>query len=146
MKYVGDLECSKSNLIPILHAIQKDLGYVPREWSIELAKILGISLAEIYEVLTFYHYFKLSPQGKHVIQICTGTACHVKGSDVILEAVKKHLAINENETTPDGEFQIETVRCIGACGLAPAVTVDGEVLGKCTAEKLIEKIEQIKQL
>lgn len=134
----------RGNLIPILHEIQKNHGYVPREWSMELAKCLGINLAQIYEVLTFYHYFKLSPQGKNRISICTGTACHVKGSNEILEAVKKHLGIAENETTPDRQFQLETVRCIGACGLAPAVTINDEVIGKCTSEKVIEKIEQLK--
>jgi len=136
----------KGNLIPILHDIQKDLGYVPREWSMELAKTLGISLAQIYEVLTFYNYFKLKPQGKNRIQVCLGTACHVKGAPIILEAIKKHLGIqNEGEATADRLFQLDVVRCIGACGLAPAVTVNDEVIGKCTPEKVIERIEALKK-
>jgi NADH-quinone oxidoreductase subunit E len=135
----------RGGLITVLHAIQKDIGYVPREWSVELGQILRIPLAQIYEVLTFYHYFKLEPQGKNSIQICLGTACHVKGASAIAGAVQKYLGLKrDGGATEDRLFQVDAVRCIGACGLAPAVTLNGEVIGKCTPEKMIEKIDLIR--
>lgn len=142
-KYVKRWNGAEGNLIMILHAIQEDEGYVPREWSIELAKELNTPLARIYEVLTFYHYFRQKPQGKHKIQVCMGTACHVKGGDKILEAVTKELNVQENETTADRQFSVDVVRCIGACGLAPAVVIDGETISRATPEIVLEKIKSL---
>ena len=95
---------------------------------------MGVSLAEVYGVATFYSQFSLTPKGKHTVSICLGTACYVKGSDKLLEAVEHQLGIRCGECTPDRMFSIESCRCVGACGLAPVMIVDGEVYGKLTAK------------
>ncbi len=105
-------------LIPILHEVQDLLGYLPEDAQKMIAKSLGISLAEVYGVATFYSRFKLNPKGKYNIQICLGTACYVKGSDKVLEKIEETLGIKAGETTADGKFSIESARCVGACGLA----------------------------
>ncbi|OHE74023.1 MAG: hypothetical protein A2007_04090 [Verrucomicrobia bacterium GWC2_42_7] len=142
-KYVDKWRNVEGSLIMVLHDIQEDIGYVPREWAMEIGKALDIKLARIYEVLTFYHYFKLKPQGKHSIHVCTGTACHIKGAPAILEILKTQLGFNVGETTADRLFNLDVVRCVGACGLAPAVVIDGEVNGKSTPEKIIEKVKSL---
>jgi len=98
-----------------------------------IAEELNIPLAEVYGVATFYSQFSLNPKGKHKISVCLGTACYVKGSDKVLEAVERELRISCGECTPDKKFSIESCRCVGACGLAPVMIVDGEVYGKLTA-------------
>lgn len=118
------------NLIMVLHEIEKSLGYVPRDISKQLARGLNIPLAQIYEVLTFYNYFRLTPPAKNKIQVCMGTACYIKGSGDILESLKAQLGVNEGEITPDGQFEIENVRCIGCCGLSPVIKVGDKVFGK----------------
>ena len=120
----------EGNLIMILHAIQNAEGYVPREVAMELALELGISLARIYEVITFYNYFRLVPPGKHNVMVCTGTACYLKGSASILGEVESQLGIKEGETTEDREYHLETVRCIGCCGMSPAMVVDSKTHGR----------------
>lgn len=134
----------EGSLIMILHDIQESLGYVPREWAMELSRMINVRLARIYEVLTFYHYFKLKPQGKHSVQVCLGTACHIKGSQGIVDTLKSKFGFVVGEATPDREFQLDVIRCIGACGIAPAVIVDKETIGKCTPEKITAKIESLK--
>jgi NADH-quinone oxidoreductase subunit E len=119
----------EGNLIMILHAIQNRHGYVPRELAMELSQELGVKLARIYEVLTFYHYFKLQPPGAHTITVCNGTACYLKGATELLNALKGELGISEGQSTPDGQIRLETVRCIGCCGMAPALVIDGETCG-----------------
>ena len=120
----------KGNLIMILHEIQNHYGYVPRGISFELSRILDIPLARIYEVITFYHYFKLDPPAKHLISVCLGTACYLKGSMEIMDEIRNILHINEGETTKDGVFHLQGVRCLGCCGLAPVMTIDGKIYGK----------------
>jgi len=120
----------EGNLIMILHAIQDQYGYVPREVAMELSRELGVRLALIYEVITFYHYFKLQPPGRHNITVCNGTACYLKGTPALLNALKAKLGIGEGQTTPDREFHIDVVRCIGCCGMSPAIVVDGKTHGK----------------
>jgi len=120
----------EGNLIMILHAIQNEHGYVPRGVAMQLARELGVSLARIYEVITFYHYFKLVPPGRHNVAVCIGTACYLKGGANILEEMETQLGIKESETTADREFHLETVRCIGCCGMSPAMVIDGKTHGR----------------
>lgn len=124
------------NLIMVLHQIQNRCGYVPREISFEVARALDIPLARIYEVITFYHYFKLEPPGKNIISVCMGTACYLKGGPEILEKVKSELGVGEGETTPDKEFHVQVVRCLGCCGLAPVMTVGQKVYGGVTPDQI----------
>ena len=120
----------EGNLIMILHEIQNHHGYVPRELSLKLSKMLDIPLARIYEVITFYNYFKLTPPGKHRISLCMGTACYLRGAAIILEEIKNILGVKEGQTTKDGLFYLDVVRCLGCCGLAPVVMIDHKVYGK----------------
>ena len=117
-------------LMPVLHDAQTIYGYLPAEVQTVIAEELNIPLAEVYGVATFYSQFSLTPKGKHKISVCLGTACYVKGSDKILEAIEKELRISCGECTPDKKFSIESCRCVGACGLAPVMIIDGEVYGK----------------
>lgn len=128
----------EGNLIMIFHEIQNEYGYVPRGVSMKLSELLEVPLARIYEVLTFYNYFKLEKPGKHSISICMGTACYLKGANDILKRFKDFLNVQEGETTEDGLFQLNVVRCLGCCGLAPVVTVDEKVYGKVTKDQIPE--------
>ncbi len=130
MACINANRCDKGALMPVLHEAQRIYGYLPAEVQTVIAEELNIPLAEVYGVATFYSQFSLSPKGKHKISICLGTACYVKGSDKILEAVEHELRITCGECTPDKKFSIDSCRCVGACGLAPVMIVDGEVYGK----------------
>lgn len=135
----------KSNLIQILNEVQEKYGYISTEAQKEISDYLGISMAEVYGVITFYSRFTLKPKGKYNIAVCLGTACFVKGSEKVLDKVKEILKIDVGQTTEDGLFSIEATRCVGACGLAPVFTVNDEVHGKATpelAEKIIREIQQ----
>ena len=120
----------RGNLIMIFHEIQNTYGYVPRDVSLKLSGILDVPLARIYEVLTFYNYFKLDEPGRNIISICMGTACYLKGAGAVLKEFRNILNIEENQTTEDGNFHLTTVRCLGCCGLAPVVTINEKVYGK----------------
>ena len=120
----------EGNLIMILHAIQDEFGYVPRGVANELSKEMGIHMARIYEVITFYHYFRLTPPGNHSLQVCMGTACYLKGAEELHDELDRQLALLATSGGRKGEFQLETVRCIGCCGMAPAVVMDGETHGR----------------
>ncbi len=135
----------KDNLIQMLNEIQEHYGYVPMDVQEKLSEFLNIPLAEIYGVVTFYSRFSLEPQGKYRITVCLGTACFVKGSQKIMDRLTEKLGIGPGETTKDGLFTIEQTRCVGACGLAPVFTVNGEVYGKATVKKLDEVIEKLKE-
>jgi len=128
--FIDSLDTTKGALIEILHKAQGIFGYLSRDVQLYIARKLGIPGAEVYGVVSFYSYFTTKPSGKHTISVCMGTACFVRGADKILEKFKERLRIESNETTEDGLFTIKDVRCIGACGLAPVVTVDGKVYGK----------------
>lgn len=117
-------------LMPILHEAQNIYGYLPSEVQSVISDELNIPLAEVYGVATFYSRFTLNPKGKHKISVCLGTACYVKGSDKILSAIEKELRITCGECTPDRKFSVDSCRCVGACGLAPVMIIDGEVYGK----------------
>lgn len=129
----------KSNLIQILNEVQETYGYIPRTAQLAISEYLGLTMAEIYGVITFYSRFSLKPKGKYNVSVCLGTACFVKGSEKILDKLKSKLGIDVGQTTKDGKFSIEATRCIGACGLAPVFTVNDEVYGNATPE-LLDKI------
>ena len=134
----------KSKLIPILQAVQEEYRYLPQEVLTFISSSLNISPAKVYGVATFFAHFTLIPKGKHIIRICDGTACHVKKSATIINAVKKKLKLKENEiTTKDMLFTIETVACLGACGLAPVLVIDGEVHGQMSPEKVVDLIDNM---
>lgn len=124
----------KGALIPVLHEAQGIYGYLPIEVQSIIAEGLGISLAEVYGVVTFYAQFSLNPKGQYEIGVCLGTACYVKGSGDILEKFKQLLGIDVGECTPDGKFSLTATRCVGACGLAPVVTVNEDVYGRLTVD------------
>lgn len=128
-----------------LHEIQDACGYISEDNQKYLAKELGVSVAEIYGIITFYNRFSLVPKGKYNIQVCLGTACYVKGADNLLTELKKKLGINEGETTKDGLFSLEGVRCVGACGLAPVVAVNEEMYGKVTPSMLDDILAKYKE-
>jgi len=132
----------EGNLIMILHSIQNSYGYIPRQVSFELQKLLDIPLARIYEVITFYNFFKLESPGKHKISVCMGTACYLKGGEDILNELRNILHIEPGQTTKDGMFTIEPVRCIGCCGLSPVVMIDDKVYGKLKKEQVADIIAQ----
>lgn len=123
-------------LMPTLQEAQGIYGYLPIEVQSKIADGLGVSLSEVFGVATFYSQFSLTPKGEHVCSVCLGTACYVKGSDKILEALEKKLGIKAGECTADGKFSIESCRCVGACGLAPVMTIDEEVYGKLTPDQV----------
>ncbi len=128
----------EGNLIMILHEIQNHHGFVPRDLALELSQMLGVPLARIYEVITFYNYFKLSPPGKHKISVCMGTACYLKGGKEILDEIKNLLNVKEGQTTKDGVFHLDVVRCLGCCGLSPVIMIDDKVYGKLKKGDLME--------
>ncbi|WP_165171770.1 NADH-quinone oxidoreductase subunit NuoE [Adlercreutzia sp. ZJ242] len=119
----------RESLLPTLQAIQEEHGYVPDEQVGELASALGITKAEVYAVASFYGQFKFNPPGRHSVKVCAGTACHVKGSALVLDEWSRLLGIEPGQTTSDGAFDLDRVACIGCCSVAPAVMVDGEVCG-----------------
>ncbi len=133
MRCINEHRGEAGALMPVMHEAQNIYGYLPSEVQTVIAEELGLPLAEVYGVATFYSQFSLTPKGKHKISVCLGTACYVKGSDKILEAIEKTLRISCGECTPDKKFSIESCRCVGACGLAPVMIIDGEVYGKLTA-------------
>jgi NADH-quinone oxidoreductase subunit E len=124
------------NLIMVLHKVQEEFGYVPREAADIVADLLEVPLAKIYGVITFYHFFKLNKPGEFNIQVCMGTACYLKGGEGLVDELEDLLGIKTNEVTADGKFSIEAVRCVGCCGLAPVLVVGDEVFGKVTKEQL----------
>lgn len=143
-EHVDHWRDEEGNLIMILHAIQNQHGYVPREVAMELSRELGVKLARIYEVITFYHYFKLQPPGKHSVTVCNGTACYLKGSGDLINELRTQLGISEGQTTPDREIHFETVRCIGCCGMAPAMVVDGKTCGHVKTSDIAGHIDALK--
>lgn len=122
-------------LIQVLHRAQEIFGYLPQEVQSFVARELNVSYAEVYGVVTFYNFFRTEPIGEHIISICLGTACHVKGAQKIADALSDELGIQVGETTRDRFYTLSTARCFGACGLAPAMMIDSEVFGKLTEEK-----------
>ena len=143
-KILSKYDKDKSNLIQMLNEVQEAYGYVPKHVQHAISEHLGVTMAEVYSVITFYSRFTLKPKGKYNVAVCLGTACFVKGSEQILDKLKQKLGIDVGETTPDGKFSIEATRCIGACGLAPVFTINDEVYGKATPEMLDKIIDEYK--
>ena len=131
----------KGGLMPVLQEAQGIYGYLPREVQTIIAEEMGVPLSQVFGVATFYSQFTLSPKGEHTVSVCLGTACYVKGADKILAAIEERLGIKAGECTSDGFFSIDSCRCLGACGLAPVMTIDGEVYGKCTPESAVKIID-----
>jgi len=142
MEVIGKHKGTNGALIPVLHEAQEIYGYLPIEVQTMIAEGLNVPLAEIYGIVTFYAQFSLNPKGKYNIGVCLGTACYVKGSNLILEKVKEILGIDVGECTPDGKFSIEATRCIGACGLAPVMTVGEDVYGKLEVDDIAGILEK----
>jgi NADH:ubiquinone oxidoreductase subunit E len=130
----------RGSLIMALHDLQGRFGYVPRDAAMELRHQLGVPLARIYEVITFYNYFKLESPGKHVVSVCMGTACYLKGAAQLVDHVSSKLGLRPGETTRDGQFHLQVVRCVGCCGLAPVVTVGETLLPNATRAVIDEHI------
>ena len=133
---------NRGSLIPVLQDIQDDFGYLSEEVVEELARLIGISANEIYGVSTFYTQFRFSPPGRHTIQSCQGTACHVRGGWMILNELEQRLGITAGQTTADGKFDLERLACLGCCALAPVVAVDGKVHAQVTAKKIPSILSQ----
>ena len=132
----GHPNVGRDTLIPVLQEIQEKFGFLSREAVVAVGKELNLPVSKIYGVATFYNQFRFTPQGKNHIQICRGTACHVKGSLAVLEALKRELKVEAGETTKDGLFSLEVVACIGACGLAPVMNVGKNVHANLTTQAI----------
>jgi len=126
----------KGSLIPILQKVQGKLGYLPREAMLEIAHFLGIPEIEVYSVVTFYNQFRLNPPGNHSIRVCLGTACHMKGGYITMDAWKRRLGIDVRQTTDDREFDLDSVACVGCCVMAPVTVVDDKPEGKVEPTKV----------
>jgi len=145
-KIIDELGCKQSAIIAILQSIQEHYRYLPKEIFPYLSRKLGISEAKIYSVATFYENFSLEPKGKYVIKVCDGTACHVRKSIPILQRLRKELGLSETKhTTEDLSFTVETVSCLGACGLAPVLTVNDKVYPAMTPDKAAALLEELKE-
>lgn len=131
-------------LIPILQDAQDEYGYLPEEVLKEIACNLDLSLSQVFGVVTFYSQFHLEPRGENIIRVCTGTACHVRGGSEVLDQLKEELNIDSGETTEDLNFTLETVACIGACGLAPVIMINDETFGRMTPKKVPEILKNFK--
>lgn len=132
-------------LIPILQEVQENEGYLSRESVIKISKGLGLPASKVYGVATFYNQFRFQPKGRYHIQVCRGTACHVKGSLSVLEALKLELNVQPGQTSRDGLFSLEVVACIGACGLAPVISINGEFYAGMTPDKARKLISNIRK-
>ena len=144
---MDELEKDQRELIHVLHDVQEEFGYIPAQAISQISKQLKISESEIFGVLTFYKAFSLEPRGEHLITICMGTACHVRGAPMILDEFERKLGIKAGETSGDNQFTLETVNCVGACALGPIAIADGEYHGQLKTkevDKIIEKLMNTK--
>lgn len=147
--HVGNILSEKQKkrgvLIQVLHEIQKEHNYLPEDVLNKLSEELDIPLSEVYSTASFYKQFYFNPRGKNIIRVCTGTACHVRGASKVLEGLENAFGVKDGETTPDLSMTLETVGCIGCCGLAPVATINEEVVGEVDAKKIEEIIDSIKK-
>lgn len=144
-KVIDDYRGSKGTLIPLLQKAQGIFGFLPREAMQLIADETGSTLSKVYGVATFYAQFYFEPRGRHTIQVCRGTACHVKGSKEILDELVGHLGIGNGQTTPDFEFTLQTVACLGTCFLAPVIMIDDKYFGKLKPGDAIEAVESVRE-
>ena len=144
-KIVESYDCEPSNLIAIMQEIQTEFNYLSEAALTKVAEMLEIPISRVYSVATFYENFSLEAKGEHIIKVCTGTACHVRKSEPIYNALREDLKLTgKRKTSDDGKFTLETVACLGACGLAPVMTIDGEVHSKMTPEAAVALINEIR--
>jgi NADH:ubiquinone oxidoreductase subunit E len=136
------MEHPESYLIAVLHKVQGMFGYLDKEVMDVVADEMNIPTAHIWGVATFYHYFNLEPIGKHVVSVCMGTACYVKGGDKILETIKNELGLETGETTEDGLFTLQEARCLGACGIAPVIMIDDKIYGDLDKKATVDVISK----
>lgn len=139
-QYINEIPDKKGMLIAVLHKAQGIFGYLPREVQVFVGKQLNIPISQVYGVVSFYSFFTMKPKGKHPVAICLGTACYVRGAGKIVDYFKKELEIEVGETTPDGKFSLDALRCVGACGLAPVVLVGEKVYGRITTAEQVRDI------
>ena len=143
---IESYDCQVSNMIAILQDVQAEYKYLSPEVLELIAKKLNIGVAKVYSVATFYENFSLEAKGKYIIKVCDGTACHVRKSQPIYNAIRENLQLQgKQKTSADGLFTLETVACLGACGLAPVVTINDEVHAKMTPEKIVELLERLRK-
>lgn len=138
----GNKPCEAIN---VLHKVQGEFGYLPAEVQEVIAKELNVSVAQIYGIVTFYSFFTMLPKGEFPISVCTGTACYVRGAEKVLDEFKRELKIAVGQTTEDGKFSINCLRCVGACGLAPVVLVGEKVYGRVTPDGVREILKEYKE-
>lgn len=143
-EYIVSKNSDESNLIHVLHRAQKIFGYIPPNLQLYISHKLNTNAAKVNGVVSFYSYFTQEKTGKHVVSVCMGTACYVKGAEGVLEQIEKTLGIKKGETTSDGQFTIKDVRCIGACGLAPVVTIGEKVYGHVKANEVKNIFDQFR--
>lgn len=138
-------DARRDSLIPILQEVQELQGFLSRDSVVEIGRHLNLPVSKIFGVATFYNQFRFQPLGTYHIQVCRGTACHVKGSLSVLDAVRRVLKIDPGQTTRDGLFSLEVVACIGACGLAPVVNINGEFFARLTSDKIVAIVENFRK-
>ncbi len=144
--FIESWKSKPGNLIMILHKVQEEFGYISPLAAKEIANRTGVPLARIYGVITFYNFFKTEKPGKHKISVCLGTACYLKGGEDLYNEARRILDLQGKQcTTRDGEFTVEAVRCIGCCGLAPVISIDGEVKGRLKREDMKKIIEECRK-
>ncbi len=134
--FIGELETKEGELISVLHKAQEIFGYLPVEVQEFIGEKMGIPISQIYGVITFYSFFTTTPKGEHPISVCMGTACYVNGSEKILNELTRELGVKVGETTNNGKFSIDVLRCIGACGMAPIIKVGNKTYGRVEAEQI----------
>ncbi len=145
-EFIATWKEQPGNLIMVLHRVQEEFGYIPREAAFEVAALLEVPLARIYGVITFYNFFKLKKPGTYNIQVCMGTACYLKGGEDLILELERQLGVGINVVTPDGMFSVEAVRCVGCCGLAPVMVINGEVYGAVKTKELAKILDKYRDL
>lgn len=144
-RVVEQLKAQPGALLPILHGIQEALGYIPAGSVSQIAGALNLSRAEVHGVVSFYHYFRTTPPGRHTVHVCRAESCQAMGANRLVEHAKSKLGIDFHQTTADGQFSLEPVYCLGNCALSPAIMVDGEVHGRVTPERFEEVVALAKE-
>jgi NADH-quinone oxidoreductase subunit E len=139
---IGRSPNEPGSLIAVLQDIQREFHYLPREAMTETADILSVPLSKVYSVATFYNAFSLTPRGENVIRVCKGTACHIKGADLILEQIETGLGIKPGETTPDLKYTLEVVNCVGACAMAPLMIINNKYHGNVRCDRVMKMIKK----
>jgi formate dehydrogenase subunit gamma len=145
LRIVDRLKDTAGALLPILHGIQAELGHVPAESVPVVAERLNLSRAEVHGVISFYHYFRTTPPGRHTVHVCRAESCQAMGANQLVEHAKAKLGVDLHQTTADGQFTLEPIYCLGNCALSPAMMVDGEIHGRVTPQRFEEVISQVKQ-